>query len=84
MFSTLLLASICAVSPFANQDRLPLELVPVRVVDSIDYAKMFEGDIDREKNGMPLRFALPTTVSITPATHGIWERLQDTKKRCDI
>ncbi|MBT4524294.1 MAG: hypothetical protein HOI88_08690 [Phycisphaerae bacterium] len=81
MFSAFLLASIYTATPYTNQDRLPLELIPVRVVDSIDYAKMFEGDIDREKNGMPLRFAQPTEVSITPATHGIWERLQDNKMR---
>ena len=56
-------------------------IVTVRVVDSIDYARMFEGDVDREKNGMPLRFAQPTEVSISPATHGIWERLQNNKMR---
>jgi hypothetical protein len=81
MLSALFISTVCIATPLSIQERLPLELIPVRVVDSIDYARMFEGDVDREKNGMPLRFAQPTEVSISPATHGIWERLQNNKMR---
>jgi lysyl endopeptidase len=81
MLSALFISTVCIATPLSVQERLPLELIPVRVVDSIDYARMFEGDVEREKNGMPLRFAQPTEVSISPATHGIWERLQNNKMR---
>ena len=79
MFSTLLITTICSAAPM--QERLPLEIIPVQVVESIDYALQFAQDESREKAGLPLRFAKPNTTSVTPATHGIWEGLPENKMR---
>jgi V8-like Glu-specific endopeptidase len=79
MFSTLLITTICTAAPM--QERLPLEIIPVQVVESIDYALQFAQDEGREKAGLPLRFAKPNTTSVTPATHGIWEGLPENKMR---
>ncbi|MGY8753403.1 MAG: hypothetical protein ACKVIO_05845, partial [Phycisphaerales bacterium] len=79
MLSALFITSLCTVNPFDTSQRLPFEVVPVREVAPLDYAKLFEEDITRDKNGLPLRFAQPTEVSITPSSHGIWEQLDNGK-----
>lgn len=81
MLSALFITSLCTANPFDTNQRLPFEVVPVREVAPLDYAKLFEEDSTRDKNGLPLRFALPTEVSITPSSHGIWEQLDNGKIR---
>jgi V8-like Glu-specific endopeptidase len=79
MLSILFVSTICTATPL--QERLPLEAVPVKIVKSIDYGTVFDQDAQREKVGLPLLFAEPNETLITPATHGIWERLQGNKMR---
>jgi V8-like Glu-specific endopeptidase len=81
MFSALVISTCCTAATINTQERLPIEVIPVKVVNSIDYGTVFSQDEDREKVGLPLLFAQPTVTSITPATHGIWERLPDNKMR---
>jgi V8-like Glu-specific endopeptidase len=50
-------------------------------VDSLDYAILMDEDFSREQMGLPSRFAIPTLTSITPSTHGLWERLPQGKMR---
>ena len=77
IFVTTLLASNQAIS----QDRLPVDVIPTMSVQSLDYVSLEEEDRNRERVGLPLRFAVPTIVSVTPASHGIWEQLDGNKVR---
>lgn len=81
MLSALFLSTLCTASPISDEAKLPLEVIPVLEVASLDYAQLFENDIARDKNGTPLHFAQPTQVSITPATEGIWEQLPNDRMR---
>lgn len=81
MFSALFISTFCSASLMSAEARLPIEVIPVKEVAPLDYATLFEDDIERDKNGAPLHFAQPTLVSITPASHGIWERLHDSTMR---
>ena len=76
-----LIGTICT-SVFAGQElsniepqRLPHDVIPVVTVPSLDYASLFEEDRSRERIGQAPQFAVPNQTSITPATHGLWERI---------
>ena len=43
--------------------------------DPIDISSALIDDIAREREGLPLRFAIPQETFITPETHGTWEEL---------
>ncbi|MDP6692738.1 MAG: hypothetical protein QF444_00295, partial [Phycisphaerales bacterium] len=73
MIHALFVTTIIASTPVLSQERLPIEVIPQMTVPLLDYAALVEEDIDREIVGLPFRFAVPTSVSITPATHGLWE-----------
>jgi lysyl endopeptidase len=60
-----------------TQDRLPVEVIPTFEVPSLDYVTLEDEDRTREIHGLPMRFAVPNAVSITPKSHGIWEQLSD-------
>jgi len=81
MINAILLSTICTAGTFTMQERLPLEMIPVKEVASLNYAALFADDVNREINGLPFRFARPTEVFITPETHGIWERLENNQMR---
>ncbi len=81
MFTAVISAALCASTTLSSQDRLPADAIPSFEVEAIDYATVEEEDMHREKIGLPLRFAQPTQVSITPTTHGIWERLPNNQYR---
>ncbi len=52
--------------------------LPLPVVQSIampDLDALIQEDLERDAKGQPLRFAIPNTVSISPATHGTWEQI---------
>ena len=80
----ILLSAICSSGPViapSSQDRLPREMVPIVTVDNLQYTSLFKQDEKREMAGQAPAFAVPTKTSITPATDGIWERVDiDTQR----
>jgi V8-like Glu-specific endopeptidase len=75
---SILLTAICTTGPVpapSAQHQLPREMVPKITVDNLEYASLFKEDEQREKAGLAPAFAVPTKISITPATDGIWERV---------
>ena len=80
----ILLSAICSSGPViapSSQDRLPREMVPIVTVDNLQYSSLFKQDEKREIAGQAPAFAVPTKTSITPATDGIWERVDiDTQR----
>ncbi len=80
----ILLSAICSSGPViapSSQDRLPREMVPIVTVDNLQYPLLFKQDEKREMAGQAPAFAVPTKTSITPATDGIWERVDiDTQR----
>ena len=68
-------------TPAFSQERLPVEVIPKFTAESIDYASLFADDVNREKIGLPYRFAQPTETKVTPRTHGLWRNFQTIK--CD-
>jgi len=60
--------------PQTNQ-RLPNDAIPVVTVPNLDYSALFDADRSREITGQAPQFAVPSEVSITPATEGMWERI---------
>jgi lysyl endopeptidase len=81
MFITVFATAICLSTPAPTQERLPIDVIPVMTFDSLDYVSLFEDDIERDKIGLPYRFAQPNQTTITPESHGIWERLPDNRMR---
>ena len=79
-----LFALVCAAPAVAAETAVPtaathsvLEVnrlqavVPVR----LDLQVLADEDAERDRLGLPPRFAVPEQVAITPATHGTWEPL---------
>jgi len=81
MITTVFASLLCIATADISQERLPMDVVPVMSVDLIDYAAMLEQDAQRDVLGLPYRFAEPKLTSVSPATHGIWERLPNNKMR---
>ena len=81
MIRSIFITALFITNPVLSQERLPVEFIPNMTVDSLDYVALDIEDIDREIAGLPLRFAVPTFVSITPATYGLWEALDGNKLR---
>ena len=75
MILAIFITALFATNPLHSQERLPVDFIPTKGVPSIDYASLFEEDLQREQSGLPFRFAQPNSVSSTPATHGLWEQL---------
>jgi lysyl endopeptidase len=65
----------------ATSHRLPKDAIPVVSVPSLDYSALFDADRSRENAGQAPQFAVPNTKSITPATNGIWERIDMNTQR---
>ena len=64
-----------------TEQKLPKEFIPVVTVQSLDYASLLSADETRERVGQAPQFAVPYTQSITPATDGIWERVDMNTQR---
>lgn len=81
MFITIAVMTLGAAVAIADQSKLPTDLIPMMTVDDLDYATLSDEDVTRELAGLPSRFAIPTTVSISPATHGLWESIDRNQMR---
>jgi hypothetical protein len=87
--ATTLLMALCTTA-FAEQsisistNRLPREIIPVVSVPNVDYASLFREDRAREMTGQAPQFAVPHIESITPATDGIWERVDMNTQRWSL
>ena len=62
--------------PLAQGAR-PLDQVDVLTMPPVDNQALLDRDKGRPTFGVPLQFAEPLTVDVTPATHGTWEKLKD-------
>jgi subtilisin-like proprotein convertase family protein len=54
---------------------LPFDVIPVIEIEELDWAVLFEEDANRSRLDEAPRYAIPHKVSITPASHGLWERI---------
>ena len=61
-----------AASQYAIKDVNQIDTV---LASQMDLAAIATEDEERDRQGLPPRFAIPETVSITPATRGTWESL---------
>ncbi len=85
----ILLATACTTvlagpSLDVSESRLPKDIIPVVTVSNLDYASLFQADRAREITGQAPQFALPHEQSITPATDGIWERVNMNTQRWSL
>jgi hypothetical protein len=82
----ILLSAICTAGPSLapTASSLPREMVPVVTVDNLEYSSLFKQDEKREIAGQAPAFAVPTTTSVTPATDGIWERVDINTQRWSL
>ena len=59
------------------QQAAPLTTVEQLVTPTVDRQVLLAEDAERAGPGVPMRFAVPQEVRITPQTHGTWETLAD-------
>src|SRR6187549_3282822 len=71
---TLLGAAAGKADPYPVPDVSKIDSV---LASPLDLAAITAEDAESDREGLPPRFAVPEAVSITPADHGIWERLPD-------
>ena len=57
------------------QPSMPLDIVPVIEIEELDWAAVFAEDAQRSSKDEAPRFAIPHRVKITPASDGLWERV---------
>ena len=81
VFVLFVVTTMCSSDSYSGIDHVPTDAVPLITVDNLDYASLIEEDNTREQMGLPPRFAVQTLTSITPATHGLWEKLPQNKMR---
>ncbi len=67
-----------------SESHLPTDLIPEIFVSNLDYAALYQEDRAREMVGQAPQFAVPTLESITPATNGIWERVDLNTQRWSL
>ncbi len=71
------IASAQDVPTALQHDTTPLSGIEHIGVAGIDLAAVTQEDLEREASGLPPRYAIPREVSITPATHGTVDVLDD-------
>ncbi len=69
---------------FSIDNRLPVDTVPVVQIAELDWAAVFEEDAARSSKDEAPRFAIPHEVRISPATDGIWERIDRNMMRWSL
>jgi len=73
--TTAVIVSTPLFADFSIDNRLPVDTVPVVQIAELDWASVFEEDAERSGKDEAPRFAIPHEVRISPATDGIWERI---------
>ena len=69
--------TIAAPGNLANP-ALPVQAIEIVEIPRLDFGAIDAEDLRRQADGDPYRYAIPHEVSVTPATAGTWERLDDT------
>ena len=64
--------------------QIPFDVIPVIEIEELDWAALFEEDDNRSRLDEAPRYAIPYKVSITPATHGLWERIDNKTMRWSL
>jgi lysyl endopeptidase len=76
----------CATATQAAQETVPVPtaaryaVLDVHQIDAVapgklDLEKLVNEDLERDRQGLPPRFAVPEKVSLTPGRHGTWEKV---------
>ncbi len=81
---TVVISSIVLNGPIGDTTQLPVDLIPEITVPSIDYIAVEEENIERDVKGGKYCFAIPNEVSVTPKSHGVWEKLPNGKMRWSL
>ncbi|MAI66567.1 MAG: hypothetical protein CMJ26_01650, partial [Phycisphaerae bacterium] len=79
-----ILFSTTTFADFSINNGLPLDAVPSITIPELDWAAVFAEDAQRSRKDEAPRFAIPHDVRITPATDGIWERLDRNTMRWSL
>ncbi|MGE4613286.1 MAG: hypothetical protein AAEJ46_02985, partial [Planctomycetota bacterium] len=74
LLASLVLALVVLGSAPANAD-ISLKEVPTVEVPALDIEALNLDDIERDRNGLAPRYAVPEPVTITPITHGRWTKM---------
>jgi len=62
----------------------PLDAIPTVELAELDWAALFAEDASRSRLDEAPRYAIPHKVSITPKTHGLWERVDNRTMRWSL
>ena len=81
---TVVISSILLNGPIGETAKLPVDLIPEVTVPSIDFIAVEEENILRDAKGGKYHFAVPNEVSVTPKSHGVWEKLPNNKMRWSV
>ena len=86
-FVAAIAAFIVSTTTFAYQaptTQWPLDAIETVEIAELDWAEIFAEDASRSRLDEAPRYAIPHKVSITPATHGIWQRLDSRTMRWSL
>ena len=75
IFSGVAAARITMQPAHSIYDVVAVDDVALFRADRVDAPSLYAEDVQREREGLPVRFALPQSVFIAPDTHGTWEEL---------
>ena len=81
---TFVISSIVLSGPIGDTVKLPVDLIPEVTVPNIDYIAVEEENILHDVKGGKYGFAVPNEVSVTPKSHGVWEKLPNNKMRWSV
>ena len=81
LLTAISISTLTGLEQQVDTNRLPKDAIPVVSVPSLDYSALFDLDQTREVAGQAPQFAVPNSKSITPATDGIWERVDMLRQR---
>ncbi|MBT4583485.1 MAG: hypothetical protein HOC93_00195 [Phycisphaerae bacterium] len=80
-------AFVISTTSFADispDNTLPIDAIPTIEIAELDWAGLFAEDESRSRLDEAPRYAIPHKVNITPATHGLWERVDHRTMRWSV